>query len=119
MGNKIAVVVLVALLFCLPVFAQQEVQQIYTRAEMQELSLAYRGVILRLETQLQYYDQVIRSVQAQLIAYQDYQTALEENNKVLRELAGQGKKRTKLDWLWFGVKTGATVFTACELTSIC
>ena len=89
------------------------------RAEVQELTRAYQEVILTLEAQLREHDSIIRSLQAQLAANRDYQKALEENNKVLRELVGQGKKKSKLDWVWFGVKTGGTIFTACELTSVC
>ncbi len=160
MRNKIAVVVVGILVWCLPVWGQAEsgwnchesqwdkycvwfgegaitsldsttlwnigappVQQnsplLYTWDEIHELQFAYRSVIAGLEAELKEHDSTIRSLQVQLSAHRDYQVALEENHKVMKELAGHGKKKSKLDWVWFGVKTGGTLFTACELTSIC
>jgi len=88
------------------------------RAEVRDLALAYQEAIKHLEAQLREHDSIIRSLQAQLAANRDYQKALEENNEVLRELVG-GKKKSKLGWVWFGVKTGGALFTACEATGIC
>ena len=119
MGNKITATLIGVLLWGSLAFAQQNGQQMYTRAEVQELALAYQEVIRTLEAQLREHDSITRSLQAQLAANRDYQKALEENNKVLRELAGQGEKKGFWGWTWFGVKTGGALFTACEATGIC
>ncbi len=118
MGNKITATLISVLLWGSLAFAQQNGQQMYTRGEVRELSLAYQEVIRTLEAQMREHDSIIRSLQVQLAANRDYQKALEENNEVLRELAG-GKKKTKMGWLWFGVTTAGTIFSACEATSIC
>ena len=89
------------------------------RAEVQELVLAYQEVISRLEAQLREHDFIVRSLQAQLAAQKDYQKALEENNEVLRELAGQGEKKGFWGKVWFVVEVAAPIASVCMGTGVC
>ena len=117
MGTKFAAAGLALFLWAGPVFAQNG-QEVYTRADMQRLSMQWRSVVQHLEAALVEQGHVNQSLQVQLASERDWSGALQEHNKVLGELVG-GKKRGKLDWVWWGVKAGGTLFTACELTSIC